>query len=203
MPAPLLDLLDYRRQMAELYRSVRKMAATDPQQAWQHWRAERDRLFSSHPQTALPPDQIAGFGGLAYFDYDPALRFTVPVTLSAASERRDMTTATGGAVAFSRFGRVSLPFADLNLYWFDQYGGGVFLPFRDQTSDAETYAGGRYLLDTAKSADLGSGAPGTLILDFNFAYNPSCAYDPKWPCPLSPAANMVKVAVRAGELRFR
>jgi uncharacterized protein len=202
MTAPLLDLLDYRRKVAEMYRTVRAMAVTDPQLAWQFWRTERDSLFASHPQTALPQEIRPSFRGLSYFDYDPALRFTVPVTLSAAPVSRDITTATGGALAFSLFGRVSLPFADLNLYWFDQYGGGVFVPFRDQTSGTESYAGGRYLLDTTKSADLGSGAPGTLILDFNFAYNPSCAYDPKWPCPLSPAANTIDVAVRAGERRY-
>jgi uncharacterized protein len=202
MTAALLDLLDYRRQMAELYRSMREMAVIDPQLAWQFWRTARDRLFASHLQTALPQEKRRCFCGLSYFDYDPALRFTVPVTLSAAPVRRDIATATGGALAFSRFGRVSLPFADLELYWFDQYGGGVFLPFRDRTNGTETYAGGRYLLDTTKSADLGSGAPGTLILDFNFSYNPSCAYDPKWPCPLSPAANTIDVAVRAGERRY-
>jgi uncharacterized protein len=201
MTASLLDLLDYRRQMAEVYRSVRELAATDARQAWQFWRIERDRMFASHPQTALPPDAIADFRGLSYFPYDPALRFSASVTVSTVPVHRDIATATGGALAFSKFGEVSLPFADLELYWLDQYGGGVFLPFRDGTNGTETYAGGRYLLDTTKSADLGSATPGTLILDFNFAYNPSCAYDPQWPCPLSPPANTVGVEVRAGERR--
>ena len=79
------------------------------------------------------------------------------------------------------------------------YGGGVFLPFKDATSGRETYGGGRYLLDTIKSADLGTTAHGAVVLDFNFAYNPSCAYDPRWSCPLAPAANQLPAAVRAGE----
>ena len=75
----------------------------------------------------------------------------------------------------------------------------MFLPFRDATSGNTTYGGGRYLLDTAKGADLGS-AGDALVLDFNFAYHPSCVYDPKWVCPLAPLANRLAVAVEAGEL---
>ncbi len=86
----------------------------------------------------------------------------------------------------------------LELYWLGGYGGGLFVPFRDATGGAESYGGGRYLLDTVKGADLGL-AGGRLIFDFNFAYNPSCCYDPGWVCPLSPPANRLVVAVRAGE----
>ena len=86
----------------------------------------------------------------------------------------------------------------LALYWLDGYGGGVFLPFADATRGDATYGGGRYLLDTVKGADLGE-ADGRLVLDFNFAYNPSCSYDPRWVCPLSPPENRLDVAVRAGE----
>jgi uncharacterized protein (DUF1684 family) len=88
---------------------------------------------------------------------------------------------------------------ELTLYWIGGYGGGVFLPFKDATSGRETYGGGRYLLDTIKSADLGTTADGAVILDFNFAYNPSCAYSDRWTCPLAPAANQLPAAVRAGE----
>jgi uncharacterized protein (DUF1684 family) len=86
----------------------------------------------------------------------------------------------------------------LELYWLEAYGGGVFLPFGDATGGGETYGGGRYLLDTVKGSDLGGGDD-TLVLDFNFAYNPSCAYDPRWACPLTPTANRLSSAVRAGE----
>ena len=86
----------------------------------------------------------------------------------------------------------------LEVAWLAAYGGGVFLSFRDATSGRESYGGGRYLLDTVKGADLGED-DGRLVLDFNFAYNPSCAYDPGWVCPLAPPANRLTVAVETGE----
>jgi uncharacterized protein (DUF1684 family) len=86
----------------------------------------------------------------------------------------------------------------LELQWLESYGGGVFLSFRDATSGKGTYGGGRYLLDTVKGADLGEDE-GRLVLDFNFAYNPSCSYDPSWVCPLAPPANRLPSAVEAGE----
>ena len=88
----------------------------------------------------------------------------------------------------------------LTIYWMAGYAGGLFLPFRDTTNGTTTYGAGRYLLDAAKSADLGGSADrGTLILDFNFAYHPSCAFDPRWSCPLAPPENRLDVAVEAGE----
>ncbi|MEA2519028.1 MAG: uncharacterized protein QOF49_1108 [Chloroflexota bacterium] len=123
-------------------------------------------------------------------------------------------------MAFHRFGVVTVPFAEgprrLEVFWMDGYAGGLFLPFRDATNGHETYGAGRYLLDGAKSADLGgrvavradqassgddddAGSTATLVLDFNFAYQPSCAFDPKYACPLSPPSNRLDVAVRAGE----
>ncbi|MGH6914787.1 MAG: DUF1684 domain-containing protein, partial [Geminicoccales bacterium] len=88
---------------------------------------------------------------------------------------------------------------ELCVYWIGGYGGGVFLPFRDATSGRQTYGGGRYLLDSIKSADLGETSDGRVILDFNFAYHPSCAYSDRWICPLSPVENTLPVAIRAGE----
>ncbi len=80
------------------------------------------------------------------------------------------------------------------------YAGGLFVPFRDASNGHETYGAGRYLLDTAKSADLGPGsADGSLILDFNFAFQPSCAFDPKWSCPLAPPENRLDLRIEAGE----
>jgi uncharacterized protein len=118
-------------------------------------------------------------------------------------ELRDVAASGGETVRFRRFGVVRLELADdeleLSLYWLEGYGGGVFLPFADATGGRETYGGGRYLLDTVKGADLGE-VDGRIVLDFNFAYNPSCSYDPRWVCPLSPPENRLAVAVRAGEL---
>ena len=93
---------------------------------------------------------------------------------------------------------MTLPIGTLDVYWVAVYGGGVFLPFRDDTSGGEGYGGGRYLLDTVKGADLG-GSGGRLVVDFNYAYNPSCAYDPQWSCPLAPPANRLTVPIRTGE----
>jgi hypothetical protein len=87
---------------------------------------------------------------------------------------------------------------ELDLFWIRGYGGGLFLPFRDGTSGQTTYGAGRYLYDTIKGADLGE-EEGRLVLDFNFAYNPSCAYDPRWACPLAPPGNRVEMPIEAGE----
>ncbi len=86
----------------------------------------------------------------------------------------------------------------LTLYWIEGYGGGLFLPFADRTNGAETYGGGRYVYDTIKGADLGK-VGRRVVLDFNFAYNPSCAYSPRWICPLAPAENRLPFPVSAGE----
>ena len=112
--------------------------------------------------------------------------------------------STGSALEFSRIGRVLVPFAagarPLDLFWMAGYAGGLFLPFRDATNGRETYGAGRYLLDGAKSADLGGdAAAGRLVLDFNFAFQPSCAFDPRWACPLAPPENRLDIAIEAGE----
>src|SRR4051794_37978117 len=98
-----------------------------------------------------------------------------------------------------RFDLPNAPALSLDAYWLEGYGGGLFLPFRDATSGRETYGAGRYLLDTVKGADLG-GDVESLVLDFNFAYNPSCAWDDSWACPLSPPANKLPIPVTAGGL---
>lgn len=88
---------------------------------------------------------------------------------------------------------------ELGAYWLDGYAGGLFVPFADSTSGRQTYGGGRYLLDTAKGADLGTDG-GRLVLDFNFAYAPSCAHDARWRCPLALPGNRLPTPVRAGEM---
>ncbi len=196
-----LELLDWKRRVFELYATVR--AAREPAQAWTHWRNARDDLFRTHPQSPVPAGERASFTGLDYFPYDPALRLLADVE-PAEEETRELTGSAGSVTRFRRFARarfelVGAPQA-LELYWLEGYGGGVFLPFGDPTSGRETYGGGRYLLDTVKGSDLGSAADGRIVLDFNFAYNPSCSYDPSWACPLTPTANRLSLAVRAGEL---
>lgn len=195
----LLDLADWKRTVSELYAAVRSEA--DPPAAWHRWRAARDGLFAEHPQSPLPPDARTSFSGLPYFDYDPGLRVLAAVE-PASAERLEIPTSTGGSYAFTRFAIARLELggdpASLEVFWLEGYGGGVFVSFRDATSGRESYGACRYLLDTVKGADLGM-AEDRLVLDFNFAYNPSCAYDPLWTCPLAPPANRLAVAVRAGE----
>jgi len=195
---PLLDLIDYRRRVNELYAEVRALRARDPRAAHKRWREVRDNLFRSHPQSAVPPEKRADFRGLPYREYDPAFVFTAAVR-PLPRESYDVDTSTGGVIRFVRFGAVDLPLGSLEVLWLDEYSGGVFLPFRDATSGKTTYGGGRYLLDTAKGADLGSRGD-ELVLDFNFAYHPSCVYDPKWTCPLAPLSNRLSSEVNAGEL---
>jgi hypothetical protein len=120
----------------------------------------------------------------------------------AAPEHYEIGTSDGGTYGFTRVGVARFDLAgealSLELYWLDGYGGGLFVPFRDATSGTSTYGAGRYLLDTVKGADLGT-ENGRLVLDFNFSYNPSCSYDPRWVCPLAPPPNRLSVPVRAGE----
>jgi uncharacterized protein (DUF1684 family) len=177
-----LTLLDWRRRVVELYAEVR--ATSDPERAWERWVEVRAELYRSHPQSPRAGAEPR------YFPYDPAWRFEATV-----EDAPHEPIAIDG-FPFVRFARAR--FRDglsLDLYWLESYGGGVFVPFRDATCGVETYGGGRYVLDTVKGADLG----GTLTLDFNFAYSPSCAWDDRWACPLTPPANRLPVRIEAGE----
>jgi uncharacterized protein (DUF1684 family) len=194
------DVLDWRRRVFALYARVR--AASDPTRGHHLWRSERDRLFAEHPASPLPPEQRATFAGLTVAPYDPAWRFELEVRPASAT-RWEVQTGTDGIVPFQRLGVISVPgVGDLDIWRLTTYGGGVFLPVRDPGcgKPGGGYGGGRYVLDTVKGADLG-GNGGRLVIDFNFAYAPSCAYDPAWACPLAPAGNRVEVAVPVGELQ--
>ena len=197
----LLDLLDWKRRIFRLYAEVR--ASSDPESVWRLWRDVRDELYRNHTQSPLRPEERAGFAGNSYFGYDPDLRVLADVTPAPAAPRAIRGSA-GSAIAFRRFGRAGFELAgsehSLELHWLEGYGGGVFLAFTDETTGRESYGGGRYIYDTVKGADLGSDA-GRLVLDFNFAYNPSCSYDDRWACPLAPPANRLALPVRAGERR--
>ena len=193
-----LELLDWKRRIFELYAEIR--ASDDPESAWHRWRNVRDDLFRTHPQSPLPVGRRSSFGGVPMFDYDPGLR-VLGVVEGAEPERRQVASSGGEPFAFTRFARVRFELEgpqSLDLLWLEGYGGGVYLSFADATSGTETYGAGRYLLDTVKGSDLGE-QEGRLVLDFNFAYNPSCSYDPRWVCPLAPPGNRLPVAVRAGE----
>jgi uncharacterized protein (DUF1684 family) len=217
-----LELADWRRRVSDLYVSVRAEAEDDPEAAWEVWRGEREALFRRHSQSPVPAADRSRFRA-RHWPYDPRLRFEVVLDVGEAAAPAQpaapagfgglggfggltlaLPISTGGEEAFTRIGRLEIPFKSgertLGAYWMAGYAGGLFVPFRDATNGAETYGAGRYLLDTAKSADLGPGAmPNSLILDFNFAFHPSCAFDPKWSCPLAPPENRLDIRIEAGE----
>lgn len=197
--AESLELLDWKRRVFALYAEVR--AGEDPEAAWRLWREARDELFGGHSQSPLPPAERGGFDGLPYYDYEPAARVTAEVA-EAEPRTYEIGTSGDGAYSFTRFGTAGFELGgdavSLELYWLEGYGGGIFLPFADATSGKDTYGAGRYVLDTVKGTDLGMD-DGRLVLDFNFAYNPSCSYDPSWVCPLATPANRLSIPVRAGE----
>jgi uncharacterized protein (DUF1684 family) len=189
-----LTLLDWRRQVAALYAAVRAVGSAES--GWQLWTSGRARLFRNHPDSPLAQHAAVP----VYHPYDPLMRFEVPV-LAADPERIELATGTDGMVPLERIGRVDLSgLGSLDVWWLASYGGGLFLPMRDRTCGRESYGGGRYVLDTVKGADLG-GSADRLVVDLNFAYSPSCAYDPSWACPLPQAGNnRLDVPVYAGEL---
>lgn len=200
-------LADWRRSIATLYAEVRAMAASDPAIALAHWRAVRERLYRQHPQSPVEPDARASFQA-SHFDHDPGLRFELVVEPAPppapGAFALELPDSGPDSLAFQRVGRIVVPFPDggraLSVFWMAGYAGGLFIPFRDATNGTETYGAGRYLVDAAKGADLGGdAAAGSLIVDFNFAFQPSCAFDPRWACPLAPAENRLDIAVRAGE----
>lgn len=206
-PTDRLTLADWRRRVAALYVEVRAMAASDPEVAHAHWRAAREWLFREHPQSPVPAARRASFRA-HHWPYDPALRWAVPLDpdppRAPSAPALALPSSGESTLGFDRIGTVRLPFPAgeraLAVYWLRGYAGGLFLPFRDATNGHATYGAGRYLIDAAKSADLGSDpASGDLVIDANFAYQPSCAFDPRWACPLAPPENRLDVPVEAGE----
>ncbi len=207
-----LDLYDYRLRNISLYRERARavLAGEDTVETWQRFRAGRDELFAAHPQSALDDEQRGQFRSLSYFPYNPAMcvKARVDTDIEAATftvamnAQEPMTMTRAARLYFEIEGQT----VSLSVYWLNVYGGGLFLPFRDSTCPEESYGGGRYLFDTIKGSDFlpvsGSTTKERVLLDFNYAYNPSCAYNSKWVCPLSPPENRLRVAIRAGEKNF-
>ena len=185
-----LELLDWRRRVSDLYAAVR--AEPDPARGHDLWRRTRDELFATHPQSPGP-------GPLTVAPYDPQWRAEVQLQPVDAMEL-SIESGTDGTVRFSRVGVLPTPWGDLDVWQLRQYAQGWWVPVKD--SSPHTYGGGRYLLDTAKGADLG-GRDGKLVVDLNFLYAPSCAHDPRWVCPLAPPGNVLDLAVEVGELVSR
>lgn len=196
----MLQLADWRRQIAELYARIRR--EPDPSAAWRDWRRTRDTLFAGHPQSPLPKGARAKFEGLPCYPYDPSLRFQTDLEPVPDTDEERPESGEDGTIRMVPIGRTNglrnTLGGELNLYWIAGYGGGLFLPFTDATSGGETYGGGRYLLDGIKGADLGV-EDGRLTLDFNFAYHPSCVHSADWTCPLAPPCNRLPEPVHGGE----
>lgn len=195
---PTLTLPSWRRRVAELYAAVRD--AGGGQAGWELWRTGRDAMFAEHPDA--PVDQ-SRFTGLRYRPYDPDYRFVAQLErVDGVPERLEVQTGSEGLVTFRQLGSVDLDgLGSLAVWWLESYAGGLFVPIRDATcTGGSSYGGGRYVLDTAKGADLGQDEQGRVVVDLNYAYNPSCAYDVRWVCPLAPSGNILDAAVEAGEL---
>ncbi len=164
----------------------------------EEFRSEKDHVFAHDPRSPLSPAQRRTFDGLAYYPENPALVITAKVERSADAKTVRILTTKGreqvyhayGVVEFSLEGRP----ARLTLYASDG-SPSLFVPFRDATSRDETYGGGRYLEVDPHGDD-------EVILDFNYAYNPYCAYSSQWECPVPPAENWLSLPIRAGEKRF-
>ena len=160
------------------------------------FRAEKDDFFGSHPQSPLTLEQKQDFHGLQYFPENHTLRLEVRVDEFPNKERFEMQTSTGDVQAYEKFGKFKFVVdgneVELTIY---QSEHGFFLPFVDALAGKETYPAGRYLEPEPL-------AGGRFIVDFNVAYNPYCAYNEMWSCPITPAENRVKVAIRAGEKLF-
>ncbi len=159
------------------------------------FRREKDNFFRQ-PDSPLKPEQRAGFSGLKYFSENPELRFSLPLDTEVAHDFIMMQTSTGGQQRYTRIGKISFSVAgqpaELFVYK-DEHG--FFLPFRDATGQDATYPAGRYL-------EPATGADGRLTVDFNLAYNPYCAYNERFSCPIPPRENWLAVRIEAGEKRF-
>jgi uncharacterized protein len=190
-----LELTDYREAVARIY-----LEAAD----LDDFRARRDRLFATHPQSAIPAAERASFTGLKYFPPNPDLIAEVPIRPAEGAIDID-TGGPDGVVHYTRAGILETPWGELSLWWIAAYGGGLFLPVRDTTCGPESYGGGRYLTDTVKGT-FGRGVQplggDRVRLDFNYLYNPSCAYDDRWLCPLAPPENRLDVPIAAGERKY-
>src|SRR5215475_1527266 len=196
-----LTLADYREKVARMHLADTDLAA---------FRTQRDDLFRTHPQSALSAADRESFAGLKYFPENEAARVVVPMTPSAGGAVLTEIDSGGedGILRYRPIGILQTPWGSLTLFWLQAYGGGLFLPFRDgtglsSTTGPRTYGGGRYLTDTVKGT-FGRGLTieghDQVRLDFNYAYNPSCAYDSRWACPLAPYENRLTAEIPAGEL---
>jgi hypothetical protein len=156
------------------------------------FRKQKDGYLSSSPDS--PIGDSSGFSGLDYYPEDPGLAMELDLTPSDGSDVR-VQTSDGQERVYTREAQVSFEIegaeVSLTLYG-TNHNDGFFLPFRDATSGNETYGAGRFI-------DVEPATEGRVQIDFNLAYNPYCAYNDGYSCPLPPAENWLTVPIRAGE----
>ena len=186
----MLDLLSWRRAVADLYATVRSL---EPAEGHALWAAGRSALLRESSQSPLLPGDPR-HDGIPVAPYDPSFRVTAELRAAPPASR-----VGEGGVPMDRIGVFDTPWGPLDAWWLTEYSGGLFVPVRDGSSGSTSYGGGRSLLDTAKGADLGSSG-GSVVLDLNFLYHPSCAYNAAWACPLAPPGNALAVGIPVGEL---
>jgi uncharacterized protein len=199
-------LVEWREKIGEIYKEIRSSHGADPRRAWERFREQRDSLYKHHSCSALTEAEKLQFGGFPNYPYDPRFCFTGEVEYAA-----------NGTVYTARISEAELPYrkiASANLdylgkahalaiYWLDIYGGGIWIPIGDETNGETTYAGGRYLFDTCKGANLGMSKDGRkILLDMNFLYPPSCSLNAQWICPLCPSENKLPFRIEAGEVNM-
>jgi len=160
-------------------------------------RAAKDHLFGHGQESPLTPEQRAAFTGLRYFAPDPAYRFLVRLAPVQGGAKHEIQLSDGKTTEMDPAGTFGFTAggAEQRLIGYESEGGGVFVPFRDATSGKETYGAGRYV-------EAHPDGHGTYLLDFNQAYNPYCAYNDCWSCPLPPRENWLTVAIKAGEQTY-
>lgn len=162
----------------------------------EEFRQQKDDYFQHSPHSPLKPDQRQGFAGLRYFPQNPDLDLAVEVVRISEKRSVPMPTSTGAVQNYDRFGRFSFTvegtLVTLTIY---RNQHGFFLPFVDSLANQETYAAGRYLEPKEIAGK-------QFRVDFNYAYNPYCAYNELWSCPIPPVENHVPAPIRAGEMLF-
>ncbi|MDA1256369.1 MAG: DUF1684 domain-containing protein [Chloroflexi bacterium] len=162
------------------------------------FRAEKDTFFGRDENSPLTDRQRTIFDGLCYFDEAPELVFKLTPNPVNDRTQVDIPVTTGGTTSTHRWATVSFAIdgqqSTLTIFR-EEEDGPMFLPFRDATAGEESYATGRYV-------EVHILEDGDIWLDFNYAYNPYCAYNDMWTCPIPPPENRISAPIRAGERAF-
>ncbi len=167
--------------------------------AVEQFRKEKDEFFRQGPQSPLTPEQRQAFKGLKYYPVDPKYRIITKLIKLDDPEIIEIPTTGGSSQHYIKFGKITFAIDDQNcelIIFQSTHDNHLFLPFRDATAGKETYGAGRYVEVELLEDD-------TCIVDFNLAYNPYCAYNDNWVCPMTPFENYLNCEIKAGEKKFK